>query len=511
MHPDGTAGNTVEIVENKVSPTDVDTVIFPTIDYDDPNWYFTFGYQDGLANALMFNYDGTSTTTKVYADNQVVDYSASAVDLAIETFQFADDTVVNFLDFPFVMEGTSSSETINGTTGDDYILAYGGDNVVNADDGNDFVHSYDGDDTIHGGDGDDVILSWGGDDVLYGDDGNDYIKDSAGATDKTLYGGDGDDYMIGASSSGHTVVFYGGAGDDYMLDTGSGVAIFYDDSGNDQMYGAGYADDIFHYTSGLDIITAGPGTAGYDVMYIEGGTTINDISVALSGSYDLIITIDDGVDEINMQGIMTAANREMEEVRFDDGFVLTGLRDYSSWLWGTSGNDIIAGNSNDNVLIGKDGNDDIDAGAGADEAHGGAGNDDIHGDDGDDFLHGGEGDDVLYGDDGLDTLLGGDGADTFVFEAASAFNDVDVIKDFSTGDSDVINIADVLDGYYTYGTDDITDFVQITDDGTDSTLAIDQDGTANGTNFVAVATILGVTGLTDEAALDSLIENLLTL
>jgi hypothetical protein len=47
----------------------------------------------------------------------------------------------------------------------------------------------------------------------------------------------------------------------------------------------------------------------------------------------------------------------------------------------------------------------------------------------------------------------------------------------------VIDISDVLDGYYPYGTDDITDFVQITD----RTLAIDQDGGAD--DFVAVATI----------------------
>ena len=47
----------------------------------------------------------------------------------------------------------------------------------------------------------------------------------------------------------------------------------------------------------------------------------------------------------------------------------------------------------------------------------------------------------------------------------------------------------------------ITDFVQITDNGTDSTLSIDQNGGAD--NFVAVATILGVTGLTDEASLES--------
>ncbi|MBI4031033.1 MAG: type I secretion C-terminal target domain-containing protein [Proteobacteria bacterium] len=90
--------------------------------------------------------------------------------------------------------------------------------------------------------------------------------------------------------------------------------------------------------------------------------------------------------------------------------------------------------------------------------------------------------------------------DTFVFEAASAFGAVDVMKDFSTGQGDIIDIADVLTGY-DLGIDAITDWVQITDNGTDTTLKIDQDGGAN--NFVTVATLLGVTGLTDETALET--------
>jgi len=49
-------------------------------------------------------------------------------------------------------------------------------------------------------------------------------------------------------------------------------------------------------------------------------------------------------------------------------------------------------------------------------------------------------------------------------------------------------------------TDAITDFVQITDNGTDSTLAVDVDGSADA--FVAIAVITGKTGLTDEAALE---------
>ncbi|MCP5347359.1 MAG: type I secretion C-terminal target domain-containing protein [Gammaproteobacteria bacterium] len=83
----------------------------------------------------------------------------------------------------------------------------------------------------------------------------------------------------------------------------------------------------------------------------------------------------------------------------------------------------------------------------------------------------------------------------------SAFNDVDVIKDFDIStDNDAINIADLLTAYDPLS-DAITDFVQITDDGTDSTLKVDVDGGAD--NFVTIATIEGITGLTDEAALET--------
>lgn len=207
------------------------------------------------------------------------------------------------------------------------------------------------------------------------------------------------------------------------------------------------------------------------------------------------------MDEITITNLRhPTSSYHVETIRFDDGFE-ANLPSYASWLKGTSGNDIVAGGGSDETLVGFAGNDDMDGGGGNDAIHGGAGNDELHGGSGTDLLHGGVGDDILYGEDGLDTLFGGAGADTFVFEDATAFNNVDVIKDFSTGDNDIIDIADVLDGYYTYGVDDITDFVQITDNGTDSTLYIDQNGGAD--NFVAVASILGVIGLTNEAALET--------
>jgi Ca2+-binding RTX toxin-like protein len=289
-------------------------------------------------------------------------------------------------------------------------------------------------------------------------------------------------------------IIEGGAGNDALYG-GDGADTLMGGAGNDSLNG-GVGDDLLVHSAGLDSISE---WSGNDTLWITGGATINDIGLSNIGTYDTKITITTSVDEITIYGLRhTSTSGHVETVLFDDGFV-ADLPSYQSWLWGSSGSDVIAGNANDNVLIGKDGDDEITAGAGNDHAHGGAGADTIYGEDGDDLLYGGDGNDVLYGGDGLDFLVGGAGADTFVFEAASAFNDIDVIKDFDvTNDNDVIDIVDLLSAYDPL-TDAITDFVQITDNGTDSTLKVDVDGGAD--NFVTIATIEGVTGLTDEAAL----------
>jgi len=132
--------------------------------------------------------------------------------------------------------------------------------------------------------------------------------------------------------------------------------------------------------------------------------------------------------------------------------------------------------------------------------YGAGGADIMDGNGGNDTLYGYGGNDILYTSSGTDTLYGNAGADTFMFEAATAFSNSDSIMDFSTGQSDKIDISDVLDGFYNPLSHAITDFVEITTSGSNSLLKIDQDGTANGVNFVQVATLYSITGLTDEAA-----------
>lgn len=316
---------------------------------------------------------------------------------------------------------------------------------------------------IYGGNGTDIIYGYGGNDTIYGRAGNDII-----------YGGDGNDTIVGDEGDD---IIDGGAGDDHL--TGH--------SGN----------DTFIYTAGLDTIVDMHG--GTDKLVMGEGIDVNAISFTNTGSYSMTIIVDSAVDEVYMYNIRHPnANYKVETIEFADGFK-TSLPDFASWVWGTSGNDLIAYSSADDTIVGLAGNDEITAGAGNDDVHGGAGDDNIEGQDGDDLLHGGGGDDILYGGDGLDTLFGGAGEDTFVFESASAFNDIDVISDFSLAD-DAIDLSDLLSGYDPM-TDVITDFIEMTTSGSDTVLKVDMDGTGGTYSLTQIATLSGVTGLTDEAAL----------
>lgn len=266
------------------------------------------------------------------------------------------------------------------------------------------------------------------------------------------------------------------------------------------MLNGGAGNDLMIYSSGLD--TVGDDGSGTDTLWIVGGTTINDISISDYSANDAKIVVTASIDEVIVEDLRSTSTYRIENIRFDDGFEAS-LNTYNSWIKGTSGAETVSGNSSANVLIGYAGNDTISAGSGNDNAHGGSGNDTIHGDGGADLIHGGAGDDVLYGDDGLDTLYGGLGADTFMLEATEAFNNVDVIKDFNiANDNDVLDISDILDATaYNHGVDAITDWVEITTSGSDSIVKIDRDGTGGTYTMTQVATLQGITGLTDEAAL----------
>lgn len=98
---------------------------------------------------------------------------------------------------------------------------------------------------------------------------------------------------------------------------------------------------------------------------------------------------------------------------------------------------------------------------------------------------------TLDGGTGADTLYGSDGLDVFNFNSTDA---MDTIQNFSTTGHDQLDISNILTGY-NYTSDNINDFVQLSESGGNTTLSVDSNGAAGGANFVAVAQIDGVTGL----------------
>ena len=92
----------------------------------------------------------------------------------------------------------------------------------------------------------------------------------------------------------------------------------------------------------------------------------------------------------------------------------------SGVIWGTAGNDIIAGSDlNDNInglggndiICGRGGNDIISGSAGNDRILGDLGNDALYGNDGNDRISGGPGDDQMFGNAHNDFLNGNEGND----------------------------------------------------------------------------------------------------
>lgn len=115
-------------------------------------------------------------------------------------------------------------------------------------------------------------------------------------------------------------------------------------------------------------------------------------------------------------------------------------------LYGTSGNDTIAGTTSPDMIYGYPNGGFPDEEFGDDDLRGGAGND---------WLYGGGGNDRLRGDDGGDHLLGGDGADTL---EGGAGNDT---YDGGAGD-DVILVLGTGDDIFQGG--DGTDTIQLAGD-----------------------------------------------
>ncbi|MDC9714990.1 MAG: type I secretion C-terminal target domain-containing protein, partial [Gammaproteobacteria bacterium] len=103
---------------------------------------------------------------------------------------------------------------------------------------------------------------------------------------------------------------------------------------------------------------------------------------------------------------------------------------------------------------------------------------------------------IFIGNGGDDTLTGGTGSDIFAYNAVTDGNDT--ITDFNTGNNgDKINIVNLLVGYNSLIM--LSQFVALNDDGSNTVLTIDANGTADNAGVADInITLTGVTGVTLE-------------
>ena len=376
--------------------------------------------------------------------------------------------------------GTSANNTLNGTSAAEIIRGL---------EGNDYIYGAAGDDRIYGGDGLDR---------LYGQDGDDYIEDMSynpsltyqsylygGAGDDTLVGGEGKQYYSDGETSGdynHYIDY--GSTDEYYVHMNGGGEVRITDLGGFSDYMA-FPSPYPLYSSNTIF-----------ERYLDADLVIKNTT----GSVNIVMT-DEFTDLDNVTGI--GVEKLFINTQWID--LKSYVSNYSDVMItrGSEGDDVINGiqiaNTDDEIYAGG-GDDTLDGGAGSDRLYGEEENDTLYGGEGSDYLYGGDGDDVLYGGGGVDMLYGQGGADIFAFEAGSAFTSSDNIQDFNLSEGDFLDISDILSGYDPLN-DAITDFVQITESGSNSYLNVDADGGAD--NFVQIAYLYGANGLTDEEALEA--------
>ncbi|MCB9989817.1 MAG: type I secretion C-terminal target domain-containing protein [Rhodospirillales bacterium] len=339
---------------------------------------------------------------------------------------------------PPVPAPVQSTSDLYGGAGDDTIYAGdAGDNIFGEGD-NDTIYGGAGNDTISGGTGNDVIDTGEGDNIVNGDAGNDTITGGGGSDtlngnadndsiqgglgSDTINGGDGDDILDGDFVYGFAVTQQGWSYEYYDLGTAPSnlaTAGFTLNGGRDNsntVTGTGITQD-------LDPATFDTG----DNFALKFETTL---TITTGGTYTFQTRSDDGsklfldgVEIVNNDGLHGPAT-----VTSAGQALAAGTYTLEAIFFERGGGQVM-----DVLMSGADtGGGYVGLGPYANVAVV--------------SVSGTLGDDIIAGGDGQDTLYGGGGADTFLFEAASAFNDIDSIRDFSQTENDMLDISDILSG-----------------------------------------------------------------
>ncbi len=335
-----------------------------------------------------------------------------------------------------VGDGQTDSVILNGTPGDDNIMATQAGSVVsvsglktfisitgaetadvltiNAQGGNDSVNLSGPATvftcTVDGGPGNDVIIGSPRADMLIGGDGNDTITGRGG--NDVIFGGAGDDVFIWNPGDGSDVVE--GQGDtDTLLFNGSNISEAVDISGN------GSRLRFFRDVANVVMDCDGIEQVRFNTIGGADTITVNELSATAvkSVTVDLSTPAGSGLGDGQADSIIVNGTQTNDTVVID----------------GSSGNVSVKGLSASVTILGSEVANDslsVNALAGADTVDASALAAGViklilNGGNGDDFIIGSQGDDTIIGGQGSDVVFGGAGNDTFVWNPGDGSDTVD--------------------------------------------------------------------------------------
>ncbi len=170
-------------------------------------------FQDNGSNVLPIEYDGVSLVLKIVAPilpggvtNHIKIGIADTGDHIYDSGIFLSNFSAGNIPGSGVVvtppsEGTDGSDSITGSSKDEYFDLKGGDDVCYAGAGDDIVVAGSGADVVYGGSGNDEIKGDGGDDSLDGGDGS---------NDTAVYVGSSTEYAVSYNSANSTFTMIDG-------------------------------------------------------------------------------------------------------------------------------------------------------------------------------------------------------------------------------------------------------------------------------------------------------------
>lgn len=330
------------------------------------------------------------------------------------------------------MSDDNAADTLNGGTGNDFLYGYGGNDILSGGADNDFIFGHSGSDIINGDSGNDTIFGGSGADTIDG-----------GAGDDIIHVGE----QVNINVNADTLLSYAGAQD------AGGAINFMDDGVGVELDGNLWKKFYVDYTVTANTVVEFDFRSTNEAE-ISGIGFDNDDNI----SADLTVQIWGTQNWANTNLDNYSGGGEWQHYSINIGSVFTGSFSHLTLINDDDG----GGNDGEgyfrNIVI-HEGNNEADS------------------------VADGDGQDILYMDDGVDSII---------FDALSAFNDIDEVRYFNQTE-DILDISDLLSnwtpGHPQRG--DIGNYLEFSNNGDHTVVSVDTNGNSGGNNYVAIAELYG--------------------